>query len=66
MSHSARGLIGGALVGTAILGLAVLSLPFQWIVAFFATTTLLTVIALGLEMWRASRELQSVEATLEH
>jgi len=62
MSHPARGLIGGALAGASILGIAMLSLPLQWIVAFFATTTLLTLVALGLEMWRAPRAVHAAES----
>ena len=66
MSRSARGLVGGALVGVAVLWAAALALPIQWIAAFFATTTVLTLIALGIEMWRASRALERAEATVRH
>jgi hypothetical protein len=66
MSRSARGLIGGAALGAAILCVGVLALPIQWIVAFFATTTALTVIALSVESWRASRELTAAESRVKH
>jgi hypothetical protein len=44
----------------------VLTLPIQWIVAFFATTTALTVIALSVESWRASREMTAAESRVKH
>jgi len=62
MSRNARGLIGGAIFGASVLSIAILTLPLQWIIAFFATTTTLTVIALGIEVWSASRDLETVES----
>lgn len=62
MSRRARGLMAALVLGMAVLAAAALALPIEWIVGFFAITTTLSMLALGVELWRASRELVIAES----
>jgi hypothetical protein len=66
MNRHAYGVIGLSALWVASLSAAMLTVPIEWVVGFFAVTTTLSMTALSLEVWRASRELASSESPVRH
>lgn len=64
MSRTAGGLMAASVLWVAILGVAVLVLPMAWIIAFFASTTVLNLIVLGAGLWTESPVFAIAEAKI--